>query len=197
MHNENFQVKSHLLVFIIFLACGLLAYLHTLNYEFAFDDFHNIVNNSSLGMEQLDASSFRDALNGPTKRPLAYLTFALNHYLSGSNTWSYRLVNIVLHVLNAMLVYTFALMTLTLLHDRTKKNFFPPPGTKFPFLSQHQMTAFFAALIWLLHPIQIQAVTYIVQRMVSLCTLFYLSAMCLYIYGRQTPIKRERLLPLH
>jgi tetratricopeptide (TPR) repeat protein len=165
-------------------------YLHTLNYEFIFDDFHNIVNNSQLSMERLDAASLKDALHGPTRRPLAYLTFSLNHYLSGNATWSYRLVNIALHVLNAMLVYAFALMTFNLLARHKEEE----AGNTVPAAdSQHQRIAFFAALIWLAHPIQIQAVTYVVQRMVSLSCLFYLSGMCLYIYGRQTPLKIERV----
>ncbi len=49
-----------------------------------------------------------------------------------------------------------------------------------------------AALIFVSHPIQTQAVTYIVQRMTSLCTLFYLAALLLYIYGRESASYRRR-----
>jgi tetratricopeptide (TPR) repeat protein len=208
MPNNKRVWKRPLLVFLIYSACALAMYLHTLSYEFSFDDFRNIINNTTLNLEQLDAGSLSESLQGPTRRPLAYLTFSLNHYLSGNAVWSYRLVNIALHVLNALLVYTFALMTFNLLGqvsftaapvvgDHRECND-PTDATSmqrscFPSRSSHHRLAFFAGLLWLAHPIQIQAVTYVVQRMVSLSCLFYLSGMCLYIYGRQTPLKAERV----
>lgn len=98
-------------------------------------------------------------------RPLLNLTFALNHAISGEAAWSYHVLNLAIHVL--------AGLTLFGLIRRTLRQ--PALGTRFGEAATG--IAFVAAGLWLLHPLQTSAVTYVTQRAESLAGLCYLVAM--------------------
>lgn len=108
-------------------------------------------------------------------RPVAYLSFALNWYFGGNNVLGYHLVNILLHVGTALLLY------LTVLH------LLDAPALKDQQRSTHNrhLVALLATLFWALNPIQTQTVTYIVQRMAGLATFFSLAALLCYLLGRR------------
>jgi len=105
-------------------------------------------------------------------RPVAMLTFALNWYFGKASVFGYHLVNIAIHLLNAWLLF---ITTVNLLRSPNLN-----PGIRF----NPTYIALAAAAMWALHPIQTQAVTYIVQRMASLATLFFLGGIYSYIKGR-------------
>ena len=90
----------------------------------------------------------------------------------------YHVVNIVIHVACGILVYLLAVATLAL---RTHTTHAPALSAR-----RRELVALFAALLFVAHPVQTQAVTYVVQRMTSLATLFYLLALLLYLRGRMT-----------
>ena len=112
-------------------------------------------------------------------RPVTNLTFALNWYVHGSNVAGYHLVNLVIHFLNAWLLY----LIITGLSRRPVA-----PETD---RGHHRVVALLAALLWALNPIQTQAVTYVVQRYTSLTTLFFLGALYGYIRGRLSGRTRD------
>jgi protein O-mannosyl-transferase len=178
-------MKFHFLALFLHIAVGLLLYTHTLKYPFVFDDKRNITGNSYIRLKQLDFDSLcRSATNSVlASRPVANLSFALNYYFSEYNPGPYRLVNIVIHIVNGLLVYCLALLTLTLT--------FPNP------ISSNNRTIIGASLcsslIWLVHPVQTQSVTYVVQRMNSLSALFYLASLCSFISGRLSQSTYRRL----
>ncbi|MEJ2697445.1 MAG: hypothetical protein P8013_12460, partial [Candidatus Sulfobium sp.] len=58
------------------------------------------------------------------------------------------------------------------------------PDSRFTTHGSHSLIAFFAALLFVVHPVQTQAVTYIVQRFTSLAAMFYLLSVVFYINGR-------------
>lgn len=103
-------------------------------------------------------------------RIVGYTSFALNaQYLDGS-PFSFRIVNILIHCVNASLVY---FLVNALLKAESKNN--------------HRNTfwiATAAALIFALHPLHTGAVTYIVQRLASLATMFFLFSVLMYLLGR-------------
>ena len=162
------------------LVLGALIYANTLQAPFYFDDQGSIVKNTAIRIDGLEWKQlYQAATSGPTpNRVVANLSFALNYYLQGYTVRGYHLVNIGIHLLNACLVFVFALLTLHLIQGLpSQAERRQPPRVRYAI-------ALLAALIFVAHPIQVQSVTYIVQRMTSLATLFYLCALVGYILGR-------------
>ncbi len=113
-------------------------------------------------------------------RPISYLTFALNYSIHGFDVLGYHLVNLWIHLLNGVLVYIFVLLT------------FRTPFLKESSLKKNsRLIALFSALLFISHPIQTEAVTYIFQRHASLVTLFYLLSMAFYIQWRLKSEEQE------
>ena len=151
--------------FVIISFVTLFVYSHTFHYPFHFDDRLNIVENKIL----LDFSN----LWPPTgTRYLAFLSFAINYHLGGTDTFGYHLVNMIVHAINGFLVWWLITMTFrTPVMGRAGRGF-------------RGLMPLTCALIFVSHPVQTQAVTYITQRFASLATLFYLLSLCLDIKAR-------------
>ncbi len=171
-------LTTHISVFLVFGLMGVILYGHTLQVPLYLDDFINIRDNlyaiRSLSPRELINASFEGFAN---HRPLANLSFSLNYYFHGLQLPGYHMVNIVIHVLNGALLYLFIFKTITLPAQRNA--------------SHHPVwVATLASLLWFVNPMQIQSVTYIVQRMTSMATLFFLSSFLCYLYGRLSRKKR-------
>jgi Tfp pilus assembly protein PilF len=154
-----------------------LIYFSSINSSFHFDDVNNIkrnpaVNISDLSFSSLKGAAFPDVVRGGF-RPVAYISFAFNYYFTGEDTTSYHVVNIIIHALNAFLIY---LVILSLFDYDTAEE-----GKR----DRLALSAFFTALFWLVTPFNSQAVIYIVQRMTLMMTLFFLLAFLFYIKGRK------------
>ena len=152
---------------------------------YAFDDFPNIVNNPALHVTRLVWNQWLAAmLSSPAsalQRPLAMLSFAINHYFTGLDPWPMKLTNLCIHLLNAVLVYGLirSLLRATLPRDH---------GSDL----RIAWAALFTAALWALHPINLMAVLYIVQRMESLCHVFVFAGLWLYVAGRARQRNGER-----
>lgn len=170
----------HGLAAALILACGSFAYWNSLDAPFVFDDVPNIERNEKIRIESLRPSQlWAAAFEGPIPgRPLAFLTFALNYYAGGNNPRSFHLTNLAIHLLTGLVVYWLALAIL----DRS--NAIADGFTARMDVVARWYGALMAALIFTLHPIQTQSVTYIVQRMNSLAAFLYLVAFALYLAGR-------------
>ncbi|MGA2468032.1 MAG: hypothetical protein ABSH06_27275, partial [Thermodesulfobacteriota bacterium] len=114
-------------------------------------------------------------------RFFSYFTFALNFYFGGLNVFGYHLANLLIHISTGIFVFWFVLLTLGL---PTQRERYRSIGFK---------VAFLTSLIFIAYPIQTQAVTYIVQRMTSMATMFYLLSMIFYIKGRLSLGRRKIL----
>ncbi len=161
-------IPLHILLLV---ALAVTVYQGTLDAPFVFDDNIDIVLN-----DRIHAHTPRDllaALLPPyvSERPLANLTFAVNYYFDGLKVAGYHWTNIVIHCLNGILLYAF-IATL------------PQAVIGLRYRRSALMIAFLATAVWLLNPVQTQAVTYVVQRMTSLATLFYLLALWLFVLYR-------------
>ncbi|MDH4320798.1 MAG: tetratricopeptide repeat protein [Desulfobulbaceae bacterium] len=177
---EKRRVIFHSGVIAVLVVTVLAAYANVLDGQFVFDD-SRIYNNPNLRITSLDWASLRQVVlkSEPVTRPVANLSFALNYYLHGDALPGFHLFNVLVHLLTGVLLYGLVLDTLPLLPGLQSYRPAEPGGnTPYPWL------AFLAVWLWLLHPLQTQAVSYVVQRMSSLAAMFYLLSLWLYVRGR-------------
>ena len=154
------------LVLTVALALVALAYLPGLRGPFVFDDFPNILNNPAVALTELTPQALRTAAlsnhSGPLGRPVAALSFGLDHYRAGGfYPLAFKLTNLAIHLLNVLLVYAIAV--------RLARRLGVGEGAA--------AVGLFCALLWGLHPLQLTSVLYVVQRMASLSMLFVLAAL--------------------
>jgi protein O-mannosyl-transferase len=146
--------------------------------SFFFDDYPNIVDNK--GVQPADASLaslVNAALSSPSsefKRPLASLSFAANYLITGLDPYWMKLTNLVIHLLNGWLLFLLA-RALTTLTEKPKT----------PHAQQAGIVAAVIACGWMLLPINLTGVLYVVQRMESLANLFVLLGLLGYVAGRK------------
>ncbi|MBM3253265.1 MAG: tetratricopeptide repeat protein [Candidatus Omnitrophica bacterium] len=153
----------------LLLLLGIPLYLHTFSSPFIFDGVTYIEENASIRNLKDLGAIFRF---WPT-RFITFLSFAINYYFHKTEVFGYHLVNLSLHLGTAILVFWFIL----LLFSTPKINDRDTVGNS-------RLIAFLSALIFVCHPIQTQAVTYIYQRTSSLAGLFYLLTLCFYLKAR-------------
>ena len=147
------MVRAALLVLI-----GFAVYSNALPAPFAFDDEHAIVINEQI--RHLSTSLSPTEQGSPLAgRPLVSLTFAINYALGGLNVRGYRLVNIAIHLLCALLL--FAVVTHTLAGRQID-------ATNFSFV---------VALVWMVHPLATEAVNYVSQRTELMMAAFFLGTL--------------------
>ena len=162
---------------LIVMCLAALSYIPSLRGPFQFDDLPVIQESPALYLTDLSWMSVLSAVSSPgsPNRPVANLTFALNYYWGGMDPWGFHLANLVIHLAAILMLYLFVhrLLTVPALWGLNS------PAAR--------RVAFIAALLWGLHPVQTQAVTYIVQRMTSLATLLYLIALWCYLSARRQP----------
>lgn len=147
------------------------AYANSLGGPFVYDDVQAIAENPSLRkLWPLTDVLFPDLVGGLTVsgRPLLNLSFALNYAVSGEAVWSYHALNVIIHAGAALLLFGCA--------RRTLERF--APARALP-------VAFALALLWALHPLHTESVTYIVQRAESLMGFSYLLAFYCFVRGWQ------------
>ena len=171
MKKTNLFLINLPVLFAVFVIV-FLVYANTLQSPFTFDD-QQIADNYFITHFDLSWEGLKKvaSLSPNKRRVLPNISFALNYYLDGSNVWGYHLVNIIIHITVAFVFYLLASTTLAL-----------PVNAKR--LQRTGEVAFMAALIWAVHPLQTNAVTYIVQRMTSMATLFFLLSLLCYVKGR-------------
>ena len=157
-----------------------LAYYPALDADFVFDDLPNIVFNQAVHPENLRDLGRVFSSGVSRTRPLALLTFALNHLAGGMNPFGYHLVNTAIHAANSIILYAVFMQLFAVVG---RKNTLVPTGN-----GERTSWSFYGAALWAVNPVQTQAVTYIVQRMTSLAAMFYLLAILVHLLRR-----RERI----
>jgi len=170
-----FAVLSMLLA----LLATYLVYQPGLTGTFIFDDGPNILNNTNLAISDLHVDTLKRAAfsipNGPFRRPISMLSFAGNIYATGLNPYFFKLTNLLIHMVNGLGIFVLSLQLLGIYRTR-----FQPALTAW-----HIQTASLAiAAAWLLHPLNLTSVLYIVQRMTSLSALFSIWGLILFVWGR-------------
>lgn len=161
--------SNRFLIFCILGIVGFLIYSNALLSDFQFDDYWTIVNNHAI-RNLSNPSMMWDYFQ---TRIITGVTFAINYFFFKLNTFSYHIINVLIHVINAFLVFTL-----------TKIICSSPRNDNFPESQNKYLISLIAAFIFLVHPIQTSAVTYITQRFSLLSTFFYLSTVICYLKAR-------------
>jgi hypothetical protein len=198
MNTEILRRPSFHIVLIVFL--GLVVYLNTFDASFNHDDGILIVKNPLIkdigyffDMEKAEqktkeSMNAKEILNAEEilryfkTRYVAYLSFWVNYRIGGLDVTGYHVVNTAVHIVNALLVYMlvrFTFMTPFLVNSDLKAN--------------SRFIALFSGLLFVTHPIQTMAVTYILQRCASLAAMFYLLSIVLYVKWRLRTVRNSEL----
>lgn len=158
-------------VMLLTLMLCLLVYAAGLRGPFLLDDLPNF---SVIASWLEGRSSTGDAIwgtgSGLFHRPVSMLTFTLDAAVAGLRPGHMKLINLILHCANGLLVY---LLLMRLFHRKEWTGL------------QAAWIGAFGAALWLLHPLQLSTVLYVVQRMAQLSTLFVLLGLWLYVRTRQ------------
>jgi hypothetical protein len=158
----------------LIILAGAVVYANSLHVQFVLDDYAGISFHGPREFLQI-------LLHGGSRR-VVDLTIALNYHMHGLQVVGYHLVNLVVHLSAALTLYFLLVSSLTALRQT-----FPdqsPDEIETGFIDRFVPLA--VALLFVLHPLQTQAVTYIIQRYTSLATLFYLLSALFFIRARLT-----------
>jgi hypothetical protein len=145
------------------------------------DDFGNIHQNPNVHARSLTWDALYPAVYGRSPvhrhldRPVAYLTLAANYAVGGTDPFGYHVVNVLIHLLTTAVIYLLVRTTLAM------------PAMRPRYGASAHAVALLGALLWAIHPIQVTAVTYVIQRMASLAAMFSLASLLCFARGLQAP----------
>jgi len=163
------QLRLNFLYACLIVLIGFFIYANSLQDPFIYDDGDFIVRNSSIH----NFSDFKAIVDFSPTRWVGTWTFALNYALGGLDVRGYHVFNILAHLGCGLLVWWFLCLILS-----------APKFSSLAIAAQKENLSFWAALLFITHPVQTMAVDHITQRYVSLAALFYLTSLCLYLKGR-------------
>lgn len=160
--------KSHFKIFLLFFLLGFLVYLNSFQNQFFWDDDDTIVKNVYIKSWKFLPNYFTEnliagaGLHSNYWRPLLLFSFSLDYKIWKLFPFGYHLTNTLLHILNAFLIYYLLLL-----------------------IFKNQKISFLTALIFLLHPLQTEAVTYVTGRGDPLSIFFVLISFIFYIFAKE------------
>lgn len=174
-------------VLLLIALVGTGLYMHTLHFDIVFDDRGYVMENPFLKnptnfLYPLNFTTF--AMSARTlgvdpdlavnfiTRPVSYATFYWNRVAGGTDPAGYRVVNIIVHVINGMLLFGVVRLCMTGCGKERREAPAAIPAA--------------AALLFMAHPLMTESVTYISQRFESLATMFYLGGVFLFLVGQTT-----------
>lgn len=150
---------------ILLSAFLFLAYSNSFQVPFLYDDRGSIEANPSIRSVLGSLKPVFYGIESVTGRPVLNFTLALNYNWGGLKVWGYHLVNLLIHLSVGILLYC--------LLNRTLKR----QGFWNSFQQDSKWVAGSVVLVWALHPLQVESVTYIVVRSESLVSLFYVGTL--------------------
>src|SRR5262245_48805406 len=161
---------------VLLIAMGIVAYYNSFDGAFILDDVRAIRDNPSIRrLWPVWHAMVAPPNSGITSRPVVSLSLAVSHAMTGLGVRGYHVVNLVTHLLAALALY--GIVRRMLESDKLRDRY----GSAAPGL------AMVAAAIWVVHPLQTESVTYIIQRAESLMGLFFLLTLYCSIRGFQSP----------
>jgi protein O-mannosyl-transferase len=174
--NKYFNIISFILIALI----GIIVYSNSFDCSFHFDDELNITENPVItNLYNFVNLNFWLHLG----RQIAYLSFALNYHFNNLDVFGYHLINILIHIITGIITFLLVKLILNLNNSKNIK-----------FNKYKDWIALFSALFFVVHPLQTQAVTYIVQRMASMAAMFYILSIYLYAIGRIEHTQKNNIL---
>src|SRR5690606_22250451 len=156
--------------------------------DFIFDDWSNILQNERLQVDHVSSEAIWQAAlsgdSGPLKRPVSMLSFWANYYTTGLNPFFFKVTNLLIHLGNVLALFMLAGLLLR------------APALRATAAIEPVSVALIVATIWLVHPLNLTAVLYIVQRMTSLSATFVILALVCYVVGRHRLLEGKKGFPL-
>ncbi len=165
--------RYSLVLLIFFCMVCSWVYSYGLNGPFLLDDGANL---ARLGLVQQVGGLngyllyVFDGVSSFLGRPISLFTFALQAEHWPNNPAAFKTVNIIIHIANALVLFLSLHLALVLANVELKRA---------------ELIALIAAIVWLLHPIHVSTVLYVVQRMTELSVLFVLLGIYGYLLGRR------------
>ncbi len=162
-------LRKKWLILCIIAAAGIIVYVNSFSTPFHLDDFGSIRDNYSI----------RDPLNVGeiwkfySNRVVLYFTLSINYFIHQTAYEGYHITNVAIHIFNGLIFYFILYNILSLKYFNGKK-----------IATFKRFVCILAAVMFIVHPMQVNAVTYIVQRTASLAATFYLLAIFFFIKFR-------------
>ncbi len=154
-----------LIVFLLVISSTLLVYWNVFFNDFlvTWDDDAYVLDNPYLSISTFDDlfHLFTITYEG-NYHPLTLLSLAIDYWIWGEQPFGFHLTNILLHILNALLVYWLAML-----------------------LIQHRLLAVGSALLFALHPMHVESVAWVAERKDVLFLFFLLSGLIAYLYAQK------------
>jgi len=190
MHRQRI---TDLVLFSSICLITYLIYLPGLGGSFVFDDYSSIVNNKQIHVESFTLTDLSQLVVGADKqvhilstRPVARLSFAINYFIGGLDPYGFKLVNLLIHLLTAWTI--FLVVSWISRADRLfEYNIYHPVKPEYSC-----WIALLAAVIWVVHPLNVSTVLYAVQRMTQLSTLFTLLGFAAYLRCRLSQFENSQ-----
>ncbi len=176
MKRDSSRPLQPLIVLLFLSLLAFLIYSNTFSSSFHFDDEDSIVENPWI-------KKLSNVLDFSGSRYVGLLSFALNYHFGQLEVFGYHLINLLIHITNGFLVYTLVRLVFQTPLMRPASAA-PMEPSAWSMAQPPAGMAFITALLFVVHPLQTQAVTYIVQRFTSLATLFYLLSIVCYLKWR-------------
>lgn len=191
--SNRFLTKQYLpailLVSLIVFAITFVVFLPSLQSDFVnWDDGSYIYENSNI--QYLDSESLYwmlTSFHASNWHPLTWLSHAIDYRFFALNPWGHHLTSIVLHALNALLVF---ILVIKLMGE--KKNV--TENMELSSLRQPLIAATVTALLFGMHPLRVESVAWVTERKDLLCAFFYLLSILLYLTYTSSEVKVPRLL---
>ena len=161
---------------MLIIAAGIWAYHNSFRGPFIFDDVPAIVENATIRhlwppwQPLMPPRNISTTVQG---RPIVNLSLAINYALNGFRVWGYHALNLATHIGAGLVLFGIARRTLR------------QPRLQQRFGEAAEMLALAIAILWVVHPLQTESVTYVVQRAESLMGLFYLLTLYGFIRGAE------------
>jgi len=170
MTSSHIRTRLHVFLAACLIVAVILAYHNSFCGAFVFDDHGSIINNETfrhlVDLKALFLPAKNTALNS---RPIINLSLAINYKLGGLNPVGYHVFNVIIHIGSALALFGIIRRTLNMGARLPESK--PQPDRSF---QASLLPAFSIALLWSVHPLLTESVTFVIQRTESLMGLFFL-----------------------
>jgi hypothetical protein len=161
---------------VLLVAATIAVYYPGLASNFLLDDANNL-GGLALVPEQGILNYILSGFAGPSGRPLSLLSFALQYTAWPHNPFAFKVVNLAIHLLCGGLIFLICSKFAQYINFGHRDSL---------------LFSLFVTAVWLLHPMQLTTVLYVVQRMTQLASLFMLLGIFLYLHWRERYLQQQR-----
>jgi len=203
---ESIKKNKEIAVFVLFLIIGLAIYANSFGNQFFWDDNDEIVNNVYVQHFNIGKMFSENMIAGAGQvtnyyRPVLLLSYAIDYSIWGMHPFGFNLLDVMLHILNAWLIFILLLFLLSLRNNSTAETHPLRQGSGQavraaapPLPRGELLLAFLPALIFLVHPLNTEAVDYVSGRADVMYAFFLLLALIFYFNFSLAPEKKKKII---